>query len=606
MNMLDALLRYAADRPDLSTTSGLGSGRATWMLNFTTDGKFVGLLPGRTFVTAPKPSYKFNDSIKTNFLFTAAKNLAIVTPSSHPGEDEVNAVVPPVADETGDVPAVETPSPLLIAKRAFFVGLLRECAEDSCPEWLPISEALQRADTWEEITAACADVKENESVTLACECVPLVESGDWQSWWLVKHAEIIGKPVDAHGMRCLATGEYTAIADKHPNIANLNASLVGFDKDAFTSYGLKNGYNAAIGEDTAATLAAALGDLVGQRKRHCHRFGGTENPIFIVHWYAAPVDDAHDPVQLLEVGAGVVDDDDDAIPEAVTGGDTTLSVAALIESLRTGAQLSVTEDNDYHLLRFSSPHRLMIRGWDTGALGELSARIAQWFDDLTIVRVVQGGTTLVAPKMYALLRALCPNTQSGKRDTNKLPAGFVDALYQAAMHGERLPAMFASRLVQGLRGDIVCGRRIDAARLALLKLYLIREGDSHMTHSLNPEHPHPAYQCGRLLAVLDRVQYRALGDVGAGVIDRFYGSASTRPAQAFALLMRLSNHHLKKLDTPEALFFRTLIGSIIDRLPDGFPKTLSLRDQGTFVCGFYHQRAFRAPSDETTITTDKE
>ncbi|MEW6418062.1 MAG: type I-C CRISPR-associated protein Cas8c/Csd1 [Nitrospirota bacterium] len=43
---------------------------------------------------------------------------------------------------------------------------------------------------------------------------------------------------------------------------------------------------------------------------------------------------------------------------------------------------------------------------------------------------------------------------------------------------------------------------------------------------LNPEHPHPAYHCGRLLAVLARLQRDALGDVGAGIVQRYYSAAS--------------------------------------------------------------------------------
>ena len=40
-----------------------------------------------------------------------------------------------------------------------------------------------------------------------------------------------------------------------------------------------------------------------------------------------------------------------------------------------------------------------------------------------------------------------------------------------------------------------------------------------MSVYLNKEHPEPAYQCGRLLAMLASLQYSALGDVGAGVAD---------------------------------------------------------------------------------------
>ena len=42
-----------------------------------------------------------------------------------------------------------------------------------------------------------------------------------------------------------------------------------------------------------------------------------------------------------------------------------------------------------------------------------------------------------------------------------------------------------------------------------------------MDVGLNPNHPAAAYQVGRLMAVLDDIQYSALGDVGADVVQKF-------------------------------------------------------------------------------------
>ena len=50
-----------------------------------------------------------------------------------------------------------------------------------------------------------------------------------------------------------------------------------------------------------------------------------------------------------------------------------------------------------------------------------------------------------------------------------------------------------------------------------------------MTSALDPDSNHPAYLCGRLFAVFDRLQYLALNGVNAGVVERFYASASVTP-----------------------------------------------------------------------------
>ena len=69
-----------------------------------------------------------------------------------------------------------------------------------------------------------------------------------------------------------------------------------------------------------------------------------------------------------------------------------------------------------------------------------------------------------------------------------------------------------------------------------------------MTECLNPESHDPAYLCGRLFAVFDRLQYLALGGVNAGVVERYYASASTTPALVMGRLFRNAQFHLAKAD----------------------------------------------------------
>ena len=68
-----------------------------------------------------------------------------------------------------------------------------------------------------------------------------------------------------------------------------------------------------------------------------------------------------------------------------------------------------------------------------------------------------------------------------------------------------------------------------------------------MNDYLNEDHPEPAYHCGRLMAVLADLQYAALGDVGAGVVQRYYAAASATPDLVFGRLLRLAQFHLNKL-----------------------------------------------------------
>ncbi len=103
----------------------------------------------------------------------------------------------------------------------------------------------------------------------------------------------------------------------------------------------------------------------------------------------------------------------------------------------------------------------------------------------------------------------------------------------------------------------------------------------------------PAYVCGRLLAVLERIQYAALGKTGSTITDRFYGKFSSAPASVVGTLFRKSQAHLAKLRKEKPGSEYALQGKLeeIQRPLTSFPRTLSLEQQGLFGLGYYHQRA---------------
>lgn len=103
----------------------------------------------------------------------------------------------------------------------------------------------------------------------------------------------------------------------------------------------------------------------------------------------------------------------------------------------------------------------------------------------------------------------------------------------------------------------------------------------------------PAYLCGRLLAVLDVIQSRAINSPNTSIIDKYFGAASSAPATVFGTLMRKTQAHMGTLrrDKP-GLHYRLeeAVETIAEPLKN-FPKTLTLEQQGLFALGFYHQRA---------------
>lgn len=106
----------------------------------------------------------------------------------------------------------------------------------------------------------------------------------------------------------------------------------------------------------------------------------------------------------------------------------------------------------------------------------------------------------------------------------------------------------------------------------------------------------PAYLCGRLLRVIESIQYEAQGKTNTTVVGRFYGSASSAPASVFGILFQRAQANLEKLrkDKEKKGAYKSLQTKIESiTYPDlkSFPKTLNLEQQGLFALGYYHQRA---------------
>lgn len=112
-----------------------------------------------------------------------------------------------------------------------------------------------------------------------------------------------------------------------------------------------------------------------------------------------------------------------------------------------------------------------------------------------------------------------------------------------------------------------------------------------MTTAYNPDHPAAAYHCGGLLAVLANLQRAALGDVGAGVVQRYYTAVSQTPGLVIGRLVANARNHLTKLDPKLAWWYEERIGGLMARFGDAIPRILDLEGQGLFALGYYQKIA---------------
>lgn len=115
----------------------------------------------------------------------------------------------------------------------------------------------------------------------------------------------------------------------------------------------------------------------------------------------------------------------------------------------------------------------------------------------------------------------------------------------------------------------------------------------------DPDNPAPAYQLGRLFAVLEAAQRAALGRVNASIADRYYGAASATPARVFGPLLRGARIHVADATKRgRGRWIERRLDEIMKMLPPDLPTSLRIVDQGRFAVGYYHERAWRAPDED--------
>lgn len=240
----------------------------------------------------------------------------------------------------------------------------------------------------------------------------------------------------------------------------------------------------------------------------------------------------------------------------------------------------------YGMALGGSGGRVAVRDWIDTTVGEAQRHMARYFN---LQRIVDWDG-----KEGPYLGIYYPLAASTVRDASKeLPPNVPRALLRFALRGGELPSWLLFHAVKRNRAE----QRVTRPRAALIKMTLLSQRDQseedNQMVQLDPANREPAYLCGRLLAALEHVQRAALGDVGATIVDRFYGAASSAPATVFGPLIKNAQAHLGKLRREKPGAHVTLQRTLQD-VQEGlaqFPKTLTLHAQGLFALGYYHQRA---------------
>jgi CRISPR-associated protein Csd1 len=418
---------------------------------------------------------------------------------------------------------------------------------------------------------AATQFASNDLFTFRVGDAMLDEEPEVRAWWATRVAEA---SQTGNAGQCLLCGKLKAIVDKHdslklPGAVTSGVALVSFNSGAFEKYGLERNDNAPICRDCMVAYVNGL--------RRClePRYPRPDGRSF-----------SQQSVRLSDDTVAVYWDDASSDVSSVLRflNDGPREVRTLLESPWKGLSPAAPEARFYCLILTGTQGRASVRGMHTSTLGKV---VENLIGERGYFACLEAAGYMEEPAPIKTLEYSL--AVQGKLES--LPPGIASEVFLSAVLGRPLSQWFLSAAVGRARAE----RTITKPRAALLHLYFQRHPKLELRKapmSLDVETLDPAYRYGRLLAVLERLQIRALRRTpNSTIVDRFYPAASTRPATAFPKLLSLAQNHLRSLDAG-ARFFSEKIETIVAGLDGakGFRPTLNLEEQGRFALGYFHQK----------------
>lgn len=505
-----------------------------------------------------------------------------------------------------------------VRRNAYFQKLLHESAA-AVPSLKPAAEFFSSSTETERLRQALGSNSATANDWLMFrigDFNPLQDDAVltwWRSWLAndVPAKAARSNPTKACGQTIdLVSGELVDPKDRHPPLKGLEdvggnpsgAPLICFDKQAFNSYGLKDGANASMSAINAQLYADGLTHLL----KSSHRIAGAR----VAYWYRKDVPHADDPMAFL---TGLYTEEQVEAGALATARD-------LLKAIEDGENPCLVENQFFAMTLSGAKGRAMVRDWMEGDFRDLATNIKDWFSDLEVVAIT-GKKAAPEQKLETIVTSLLvEKKRNQKYDDWVKPIGPARRqLLHAAIQHQQIPRLVLEQLAallpafmssDGVRKalfpmrdrteDDSTGLTVSRlyARMGIIRAFFVRlnpGGDKPMTAYLNPEHTRAAYHCGRLLAVLAHLQREALDDVGANVVQRFYTGFSQAPGLHLGRLIANAQNHLasvRKRGSSLAKCYEDLIAEINGRLGDGEGiRTLNLEEQGLFALGYYQQLA---------------
>lgn len=388
---------------------------------------------------------------------------------------------------------------------------------------------------------------------------------------------------------CAVTGKKDTIARLHNKIKGVRGaqasggSMVCFNNSAEESYGKEQSYNSSVSETVMKRYTTSLNTLLADENHRIYL-----DDMTIVFWSVNKFDGKENDI-FKEVMGEASDDGSDNM-------DIGNTIKNAVNALCLGKTIDydavdIDENTDFYVV----------------GLSPNVSRISECFIcrkkfDKIFTNTLQHQVDMMLDEEYKQISMwrLFKELKLENSSKEKVPQAIISATFTAILNGTKYPDILFSSAVRRVKAD----RKVNYIKAGIIKACLnrkmrINKGKEEIGMALDINNKNQAYLCGRLFAVLERIQKNASNNtLNRTIKDSYFSSACSNPSSVFPKLLKTAQYHLRKDKYAKAN--EKTVREIINGLNNEFPQMLPLNEQGKFIIGYYQQVKERKNENEST------
>lgn len=383
--------------------------------------------------------------------------------------------------------------------------------------------------------------------------------------------------------RCAICGsnKFPILDESHGSIRmprgqSAGSMLVSYNTNAFESYNLKGNLNSGICTKCARNYIEALKFLTTNGHETLSPKGEKEFK------YTNRQKISDDTIVLFWTKKT----DDNIDPWSDICQPTVERVKRMFSSVVTGnSQRAETKvDNYFYCCTLSSAAaRIAVRDWLAISVSQYQNNLKQWFDDIATIKDGE----IYYPGINTILYNCIKKKAKPAQSDFKAKARIGTMLWRAALANTSLPLVILQSVLSQIEHDKSKYGCFNEEKSTVIRLVLNRYNKKKykMKNELDQENGSKAYLCGRLFALICKLQFKAQGAVNNSIKDRFFASASNAPARVMGLLL---TKYVPIYEKKTKGAYHTPITEIAAKI-EHFPSKFSITERGEFALGYYYQ-----------------